>query len=117
MCMRDKVAFLRAAWKLHPLKYNDTTIEVFQDIPLEALNLRRELKPITHQLILAGVRYRWTGPAKIQVQHKGSALFASTLESGLLLLNNLGLPWPVDFAKKTLHSLQKLLASSIGFFW
>lgn len=94
--MRDKIAFLRDARKPHPLKYNDSTLEIFQDIPPEVLNLRRELKPITHQLNLASVCYRWIGPSKIQVQHK-----ASTLEFGLILLNTLGLPLPADYARKT----------------
>lgn len=99
--MRDKIAFLREARKLHPLKYNDGTLEIFQDIPPDALNLRRELKLITHQLNLAGIRYRWVGPAKLQVQHKGMPLFASTLESGFILLHSLGLPLPAEITRKT----------------
>lgn len=72
--------------KIHPLKFKETDVEIFQDIPPEALGFRRKLKPITMQLQKASKQYRWSGPAKFQVQHNGSLLTAHNIESGLRLL-------------------------------
>lgn len=99
--MRDKIAFLRVVHKMHPLKFNDDVVEIFQDIPPEALEMQRVLKPITLQLQKASKQYKWSGPARFQIQHNGSTLTAHTTETGLRLLEIMGIPLPQEYTKKT----------------
>lgn len=108
--MREKIAFLRAVRKLHPLKFNDDVVEIFQDIFPEVLILRRELKPITQKLQNASKQYRWSGPARFQVQHNGLTLSAHNIEPGLHLLDTMGIPLPPEYTKKTpKRKLEELL--------
>lgn len=80
--MREKSAFMREARQQGCFRFQGERVEVYQDLPPEALTLRGELKPITHQLQLASRKYRWIGPAKIQVIHKGNAITATEYSAG-----------------------------------
>lgn len=108
--MREKIAFLHSVHKLHPLKFNENDVEIFQDISPKVLGLRRELKPITLQLQKASKQYRWSCPARFQVQHNGSLLTAHNIESGLRLLVATGISLPPECMKKTpKRKLEELL--------
>lgn len=100
--MRDKYAFLREASWQGSFRFENERVEVYQDLPAEALALRRELKPITHQLQVASRKYRWIGPATIQVIHKGNPITATALDSGLMLLNRLGIKAPLKTHRRIL---------------
>lgn len=48
----------------------------------------------TENLRIAGQKYRWAGPAKLQVLCKGNLFQVSDYDSGLQLLRDLGIALP-----------------------
>lgn len=104
--MRDKYTLMREARQQGSFRFENECVEVYQDLPAEALTLRRELKPITHQLQVASRKYRCIGPAKIQVMHNWNPITANDLESVLLLLNMIRIKAPSDDSQK--NSKRKL---------
>lgn len=63
----------------------------------ETLEYRRILKPLTAILLREKIRYRWSAYTKVQVIYKGIQLIADDLDSGALMLKNLGIEIPADY--------------------
>lgn len=100
LSMRDKIKLISEARKRGLLTYKGERIEIFQDLPSEMIALCRELRPIMHQLSYANRRYKWIGPAKLQVIHNGTPFIANNMETGIALLNLFGIAMPADYPRK-----------------
>lgn len=69
------------------------------------------MKVITSQLTL-WYKYRWIGPARLQVIYKGAELHAVDLESEMVFLNYLGLPFWQKCPKKQKNSIWNFIVKS-----
>lgn len=91
---RTKKAVMDAARQEGGLKHNDTLILFFPDLPPEALQQRKLLRPIAQKLIDAAIRYRWSPVGNLSVLFQGKLLQAYDLDSGIALLRALNLDPP-----------------------
>lgn len=99
LTIREKVAFMREARKRCILAFKEEKVEIYQDLPPEALALCRELKPVMQQLRTANKRYCWIRPSKLQLSNNGTLFQAAHLDSGLILLHALDLKMQTEFTK------------------
>lgn len=109
--MRDRMCLMSEARRRGHLNFKRERFEIFQDLPMEVITMRRGLRPITQQLPLANRRYRWIGSDRLQTICNGTPLIATNMESGLTLLNSLGLTLPTDYAKKNFKRKLDLTAT------
>lgn len=89
------------------LQYQETKILIFQDLPTEAIQIRKALKSVIQLLRDAKIKYRWLPMGKIRVYHKGEQLIAHNETTGkdLLYVLNLDLDSTTHGEKeKTRHS-------------
>ncbi|XP_054825859.1 uncharacterized protein LOC129323355 [Eublepharis macularius] len=75
-------------------------IYIFADLPKEVLAKRRELKPISETLQRANRRYKWLDQCKLMVFHQGKKYIATDVDTGLELLNAVGLETPMETNKQ-----------------
>lgn len=68
------------------LPYQDSKILVFQDLPTEAIQIRKILKSVTEVLREANFKYCWLPNGKLSLYYKGQQLLARAEESGKNLL-------------------------------
>ncbi|XP_054826702.1 uncharacterized protein LOC129323900 [Eublepharis macularius] len=80
--------------------FNGTPVQIYTDLPREALLIRKELKPITDALRNANVRYKWINHVKILVILNGKHHVATNLRNGTELLNNIGVEIPMETSKQ-----------------
>lgn len=78
------------------LKFNDTLVLFFPDLPPEALQQRKLLRPISQRLIDAAIRYCWSPVGNLIVHFQGKQLLAYDFESGIALLRALNLDTPAN---------------------
>lgn len=87
--LRVKKRIQNLARERNGLEFNKKKILVFPDLPFEALAIRKELKPVLKKLQEAQIRYCWSSPGRLMVNHKNKQLFAWDLDSGNDLLASL----------------------------
>lgn len=108
-----KRKILQSAREKGYLLYKDTQILILPDLPPEIFQKRWRLRPITTALQEAQIKYRWSSISDVLVQHQGSTLRASDLDTGRCLLQTLGLaPAAEDTKKTTKRKLDLLLTLS-----
>ncbi|KAL8199300.1 UNVERIFIED_CONTAM: hypothetical protein K2H54_039587 [Gekko kuhli] len=78
------------------LLYNDEKIEIYPDLPKEAIIKRRELKPLTSRLAEEDIKYSWISPLILQFQHNGKQHRVSTKEDSFKILRSLDLVSHMD---------------------
>ncbi|KAL8180315.1 UNVERIFIED_CONTAM: hypothetical protein K2H54_020224 [Gekko kuhli] len=117
---RVRRRILQEAQKTKIFVYNDQPIDVFPDIPREALLIRRKLKTTTKQLQDLHQKYRWLPSGKLYVYHQGLHLYAYDEESGKQLLQALQAETPMDhegekrsFKRRNLFPLSPLKSSKL----
>lgn len=88
---RVKFWLMQLARELKFLSFNGHKVELLQDLPVEALARRCEMKKVTHQFMGAKIRYRWSGAALLSVYYKGERYAATDVSTEWELLNKLGL--------------------------
>ncbi|KAL8182852.1 UNVERIFIED_CONTAM: hypothetical protein K2H54_003829 [Gekko kuhli] len=93
---KDLPTFI-SRWLDKELKSNEDTkshvkILVLLDLAPEAIEKRKLLKPFADKLLEAKIRFRWSATSSITVYREGSLLQASTIQTGLLLLQKLKVP-------------------------
>lgn len=98
---RVRQSILNKAKEKGYLLLNEEKILVFQDIPQEALLMRKALKPTTKKLQEAKQKYKWITPGRLMVLYKKKQLFAWDEDSGKALLVALGLDEPMEVDKKS----------------
>lgn len=105
---RDKKRLLTEAHNRRCIKYKEYKIEVYPDLLPGTISKYRETKTITIQFQLSSVKYRWIGPAKIQVTYKGTTLFETGVDSEMQLLDCLGLTIPIVIKRHLKENLDLL---------
>ncbi|KAL8182213.1 UNVERIFIED_CONTAM: hypothetical protein K2H54_047953 [Gekko kuhli] len=86
---RTRQSILQEVAEKGHLLYKDYHIQVYPDIPQDALKIQKALKSTTLRLQQADVRYRWLVSGVLQVSHRGSTLQAVDEASGLAVLESL----------------------------
>ncbi|KAL8178699.1 UNVERIFIED_CONTAM: hypothetical protein K2H54_055267 [Gekko kuhli] len=71
-------------------------VQLFPDIPQEALLIRHELKATTDKLRTASIKYRWLQSGHLQVIYQRKAYFAKDEDTGLKMLQALKLQEDMD---------------------
>ncbi|KAL8165402.1 UNVERIFIED_CONTAM: hypothetical protein K2H54_042381 [Gekko kuhli] len=84
--LRVRRRILQEAQKANIFVHDDQQIDIFPDIPKDALQIRRSLKTTTKQLQAIHQKYRWLPSGKLYVFYKGQHLYAHDEESGKQLL-------------------------------
>lgn len=92
--VKNKDAVLSATRRQGSLRYNDYKILALLDLPPEALNKRKLLKPIMDQLKSNNVWFRWSPTSDVIVARNGAQYRAKDVSSGRTLLEALELPLP-----------------------
>ncbi|KAL8221184.1 UNVERIFIED_CONTAM: hypothetical protein K2H54_060769 [Gekko kuhli] len=95
---RTRQKILKEALRQGFLPYKDSRVQIFPDVPQEALKIRKLLKETTSRLQQENVRYRWLASGGLQVSHKGSTLQATDEETGRALLEALKISEPMDIS-------------------
>lgn len=90
-----KKAVMDAARHEGGLKFNDTLILFFPDLPPEAIQQRKSLRPFAQRLIDAVIQYRWSPVGNLTVHFQGKLLQAYDFDSGVALLRALNLDPPL----------------------
>ncbi|KAL8207005.1 UNVERIFIED_CONTAM: hypothetical protein K2H54_039003 [Gekko kuhli] len=98
---RTRQRILKEAASRGFIPYKDSCVQVFPDVPQEALKIRKLLKDTTSRLQQENVRYRWLASGGLQVSHKGSTLQATDEETGRALLEALKLSEPMDISGRS----------------
>ncbi|KAL8183706.1 UNVERIFIED_CONTAM: hypothetical protein K2H54_049320 [Gekko kuhli] len=78
------------------LPYKACHVQVFPEVPQEALKIQKALKDTTSRLQQENIRYRWMASEGLQVSYKGSTLQATDEETGRALLEALKISEPMD---------------------
>lgn len=78
------------------LVFLNKKIQVYADIPNEALTIRKNLKPIISSLQEAKIGYRWHATGKMMILIKNKPHFAWDLNSGGKLLQLLNTEDPME---------------------
>nr|XP_008106856.1 PREDICTED: ubiquitin carboxyl-terminal hydrolase 14 isoform X2 [Anolis carolinensis] len=73
------------------LEMGTTKLEVYNDYCTETKNWRLSMKPITIQLMKAGVSYSWGYPTFLKFQWRGKKYRIDDLDKGVRLLKELGI--------------------------
>lgn len=87
---REVVLFL--ARKIDSLNFHGAKVTVLLDLPQEALQIRKSLKPIMDQLKAHNVRFRWNAASDIMVFKDSTQYKADDQASGNTLLAALNIP-------------------------
>ncbi|KAL8185510.1 UNVERIFIED_CONTAM: hypothetical protein K2H54_054246 [Gekko kuhli] len=101
MDYRYKNRILQVVRKKGRILYKNALIEIYPDLPKEALQKRWELKSITNCLMEAGVKYIWATSLVLQFSCRGKSHQISNSENGHKLLKKIDLDVLMDFNKGT----------------
>ncbi|KAL8165275.1 UNVERIFIED_CONTAM: hypothetical protein K2H54_038077 [Gekko kuhli] len=111
---------LKEAQRAKTFVYTDIPIEVFLDLPRDALQIRRKLRTTTKQLQELHQKYRWLPSGKLYVYHQGQHLYAYDEESGKQLIQALQIESPMEhegekksFKRRNLFPLSPLKSSKL----
>ncbi|XP_062995510.1 uncharacterized protein LOC134407563 isoform X1 [Elgaria multicarinata webbii] len=80
--------------KLRPLvmlKFQDSSVQIYNDLCQQTINWRRSVKPIIAKLKRVGVAYSWGYPVFLRFMRDGKQQRVTSLEQGLELLRSLGM--------------------------
>ncbi|KAL8205111.1 UNVERIFIED_CONTAM: hypothetical protein K2H54_000205, partial [Gekko kuhli] len=89
------------------LSFNSEKIEIFPDLPREALLKRRELKPLTTKLTEEDIRYSWISPLILQFTHRGKVYRITNKEEGFKILNSLDIVTQFELSQQSLKRKQR----------
>ncbi|KAL8189774.1 UNVERIFIED_CONTAM: hypothetical protein K2H54_005488 [Gekko kuhli] len=90
--MQSKISNLENRWRQLNLKFRGITEGAEQDLAPEAIEKRKLLKPFADKLLEAKIRFWWSATSSITVYRDGSLLQASTIQTGMVLLQKLNVP-------------------------
>lgn len=87
---RDKPRILAALKELGPLKYEDQTIFIRQDLPAPVKELRRAFNGVCEQLVKRDIRFTMRFPATLTFSHGGKRHSFRSSKDALVFLDELG---------------------------
>ncbi|KAL8178437.1 UNVERIFIED_CONTAM: hypothetical protein K2H54_046808 [Gekko kuhli] len=99
--LRTKKKILDVARAKGALCYQGKEIQVFPDIPVEAIQKRRELKPFTSKLLAANIKYKWVTLARLRFSHQGSRYEIWDEESAVAVLKALRLAPVQEYERRS----------------